>query len=151
MDYDVRTATRTELEIAVGWAEKEGWNPGLYDGDAFYASDPTGFFIGFLGDEPVSSISAVKYDDLFGFIGFYIVKPEHRGKGYGYHIWKEAMKYLNGFVIGLDGVLTQQATYKLSGFTLAYRNIRYEGKGKDSTVPNNNIMPLTEIPFQTLL
>lgn len=151
MNYTIRSISRSELDIPIDWAALEGWNPGLFDADAFYASDPKGFFMGFLGNEPISSISAVKYDDIFGFIGFYIVKPEYRGKGYGYRIWKEAMKYLDGHVVGLDGVLNQQATYKLSGFNLAYRNIRYKGKGVHQTNLDPNIMLLSKIPFSTLL
>lgn len=151
MNYTIRTIFRSELDIPIDWAANEGWNPGLYDADAFYASDPKGFFMGFLENEPISSISAVKYDDLFGFIGFYIVKPKYRGKGYGYRIWKEAMKYLDGHVVGLDGVLTQQATYKLSGFNLAYRNIRYEGKGEHSITSDPFIIELSKVPYRTLL
>ncbi len=83
--YQIRTMTRKDLDIAVDWAAKEGWNPGIYDTDVFYATDPKGFLLGFLGDEPIASISSVSYDDTFGFLGFYIVKPEYRGKGYG---WK---------------------------------------------------------------
>ena len=58
-DYKIRTMTRQDLNIAVEWATKEGWNPGVYDTDAFYKTDPNGYFMGFLGDEPISSISAV--------------------------------------------------------------------------------------------
>lgn len=151
MSFSIRRATRKELEIAIEWAAAEGWNPGLYDADAFYATDPQGFLMGFLDDEPISSISAVSYGDAFGFIGFYIVKPEQRGKGYGYQIWKAAMKYLDTQTIGLDGVLTQQPTYKLSGFTLAYRNIRYEGKGSDPVKAPKEVVPLSTLPFDTLL
>lgn len=57
MSYVIRHATRKELDIAISWAAKEGWNPGLFDADAFYATDPKGFFMGFLDDEPISSLS----------------------------------------------------------------------------------------------
>lgn len=129
MKYDIRTASREELEMMIDWAALEGWNPGLFDADAFYAADPKGFLMGFMDEEPISCISAVAYDHGFGFVGFYIVKPEYRGNGYGYQIWEVAIKYLTTQNIGLDGVLAEQENYKKTGFKLAYRNIRYEGKG----------------------
>src|SRR3989338_5198019 len=128
--FTVRTMTRQELDTAVQWAANEGWNPGLYDADSFYSVDPNGFFMGFLGDKPVSTISAVSYDKNFGFIGFYIVKPEFRGKGFGIKTWKKAMSYLKTQNIGLDGVVAQQGNYKKSGFKPAYRNVRFQGKSK---------------------
>ena len=141
---------RKELEVAIEWAVQEGWNPGLYDADSFYATDPQGFFMGFLDGEPVSSISVVAYDDRFGFLGLYIVRPEYRSRGYGIKIWNEALKHLPTQNVGLDGVVAQQKNYRKSGFRLAYRNIRFEGTGiKDShTIPN--IVSLSQVPFQQL-
>lgn len=126
MSFQIRPATRKELDIMIEWAAKESWNPGLHDANAFYATDPKGFLLGFLDDEPIASISSVAYDDNFGFLGFYIVKPEYRGKGYGIKIWNEAIKHLPTQNIGLDGVVEQQENYKKSGFKLAYNNARYK-------------------------
>lgn len=70
MKYRIGHMSRKNLDTAIEWAAKEGWNPGLYDADAFYATDPQGFFMGFLGDEPVASLSAVSYGPDFGFLGF---------------------------------------------------------------------------------
>jgi len=151
MSYKVRPATREELAYVVEWAAKEGWNPGLYDADAFYASDPNGYLMGFLDGEPIASLSAVSYGPDFGFLGFYIVKPEHRGKGFGLKLWQEAIKYLNTQNIGLDGVVAQQENYKKSGFTLAYSNIRYEGVGSNKVKPLSDIVPVNNIPFDQLL
>lgn len=142
--------TREELDIAVEWAAVEGWNPGIYDADCFYATDPDGFYIGLLNDDPISCISAVAYDNNFGFLGFYIVKPEFRGKGYGIQIWKAALNYLKTQNIGLDGVVEQQENYKKSGFNLAYRNIRYQGIGGEGSGNYPNAVKLSEIPFDEL-
>ncbi len=130
MNYNIRTMTRSEIDLAVEWAAKEDWNPGLQDADSFYSADPNGFLIGLLDGKPIACISAVRYGDSFGFIGFYIVKPAYRGKGYGIQIWNAALKHLEGRNIGLDGVVAQQENYQKSGFELAYRNIRFEGKNK---------------------
>lgn len=116
---------RAELDWAIEMAAQEGWNPGLGDADAFYAADPEGFLIGTLDDEPVGCISAVAYGETFGFIGLYIVRPDFRGRGYGYRLWEAGMERLAGRNVGLDGVVEQQGNYRRSGFNLAYRNVRY--------------------------
>jgi GNAT superfamily N-acetyltransferase len=148
--YRVRVMSRQELDIAVDWAAAEGWNPGLYDADCFHAADPNGFFIGLFGDEPIATISAVKYGDSFGFIGFYIVKPEYRGMGYGIQIWNAGLAYLRGRTVGLDGVVAQQSNYAKSGFVLAYRNIRYQGRGGGDFPSDSRIVPLSTIPFDEI-
>jgi predicted aminopeptidase len=35
----------------------------------------------------------VKYGELFGFMGFYIVKPAYHGQGYGMQIWNACLNY----------------------------------------------------------
>lgn len=123
----IRTLTREEMALPIEWAAREGWNPGLYDADCFYAADPAGFLVGELGGEPIGCISAVRYGDKFGFIGLYIVLPEFRGRGLGIQLWRAAMDRLAGRNVGLDGVVSQQANYARSGFHLAFRNVRYQG------------------------
>ena len=121
---------RNEIDLAIDWAAKEGWNPGLHDADCYFAADSKGFLIGLLSGRPISSISVIKYDEGFGFLGFYIVDPEFRGQGYGILIWNAGLEYLGGRNIGLDGVVEQQEKYGKSGFKLAYRNVRYQGDRK---------------------
>jgi len=153
LDYTIRTMTRDEIDIAIDWAAAEGWNPGGYDADCYRAADPDGFLIGLVGDEPVATISVVKYDATFGFLGFYIVKPEYRGQGYGLQLWQAGLDYLGGCNIGLDGVVAQQDNYCKSGFKLAYRNIRFEGRcggGQLDTPPAGEIVALAELPFDAV-
>jgi ribosomal protein S18 acetylase RimI-like enzyme len=126
-DFLVRTMTPSEVELSLEWAASEGWNPGKHDARCFRAADPHGFFIGTLRGEPIGCISAVAYDERFGFIGLYLVKPQFRGMGFGMRIWQHGMAYLGNRNVGLDGVVAQQANYRKSGFQLAYRNIRFQG------------------------
>jgi GNAT superfamily N-acetyltransferase len=139
--------TIAELKIAIEWATQEGWNPGLNDADAYYSADPNGFLIAYLDDQPIACISVVKYNEQFGFLGFYIVKPEFRGQGYGWKIWQAGMEYLKGCNVGLDGVVDQQENYKKSGFKLAFRNIRFEGKPISPSNSNYKMTPIQQIPF----
>lgn len=123
----IRVMERADLDRAIDWAAAEGWNPGLDDAACFRAADPAGFLVACLGDEPVASISVVRYSDAFGFLGFYIVRPDRRGRGFGYRLWQAGLARLDGCTIGLDGVVAQQGNYARSGFALAHRNIRFGG------------------------
>ncbi|MEI8049313.1 MAG: GNAT family N-acetyltransferase [Bacteroidota bacterium] len=148
--FTIRVMTRSEVDIAIEWAALEGWNPGLYDSECFYQADPNGFLIGLLQGVPIAAISAVKYSDNFGFLGFYMVRPEYRGLGYGIQIWNAGMVNLKGCTIGLDGVIAQQENYRKSGFNLAYRNIRYKGSGGGGFPSDPGILSLSMVPFDEL-
>ncbi len=123
----IRVMTRHDLDRAIDWAAGEGWNPGLKDAGCFRAADPTGFLVGDLRNEPVAAISAIRYGDTFGFLGLYIVRSDLRGRGLGVPLWQAGMAYLEDRVVGLDGVVAQQANYTRSGFVLAHRNVRFGG------------------------
>src|SRR6056297_1666816 len=90
-DYKIRTMNREDIDFAIDLAANEGWNPGLYDAGSFYAADSDGFLVGELKGEQIGTISAVRYDKAFGFLGFYIVKPDYRGQGYGLPLWKAGL------------------------------------------------------------
>ena len=148
--YTIRPMTRQEVSIAVDWAASEGWNPGLFDAISFHAADPHGFLVGLLDDAPVATISVVRYGDSFGFLGFYIVRPEHRGKGYGMQIWNAGLARLEGRSVGLDGVIAQQDNYRRSGFEFAHNNIRYEGVGGANAAPDADIVHLSMRRFDEI-
>lgn len=120
----IRNLRADEMTQIIGMAAREGWNPGLRDGAAFYRADSEGFFVGEAKGVPVAYISAVRYDHKYGFIGLYIVDEAYRGKGYGYQIWTHAVERLGSLPCGLDGVPAQVENYKKSGFVYAFRQIR---------------------------
>ena len=129
----IRVMARADVDLAVEWAAREGWNPGLADAAAFHAADPGGFLLSEHADgTPVACLAAVRQGDGLGFAGFYIVAPERRGQGHGIAIWQAGMARLAGRTIGLDGVVDQQDAYRRSGFALAWRNRRH---GADAPAP----------------
>lgn len=145
----IRPLVRNELDVLIGWAGDEGWNPGLADADAFYAADPQGFLGCFVEGELVAGISAVAYDEHFGFIGLYICHPRFRGQGYGRKVWDAGMAHLGDRRIGLDGVPEQQPNYAAMGFTPLYQTIRWSGPGGTGTShlapPPARVRPLTDM------
>ncbi|OKO68467.1 GNAT family N-acetyltransferase [Bradyrhizobium sp. NAS96.2] len=146
-EFIIRTMRPDEIALAVDWAAAEGWNPGLADAPCFAAEDPQGFFIGELEGRPAAVISCVNYGAQFSFLGFYIVRPDLRGRGYGLKIWNAAIAHARPRVIGLDGVVAQQANYRKSGFALAYANVRYGGTVTAPPASNGRIVALTDVPM----
>jgi hypothetical protein len=144
-----------EISIAVDWAAAEGWNPGLADDACFATVDPQGFLIGEIDGETAATVSCVNYSASFAFLGFYIVRADLRGRGYGLRIWNAAIAHAGARVIGLDGVAAQQQNYRKSGFELAYANIRYGGTIAAPEAPrvqvnaqvNADVIALNEIPL----
>jgi GNAT superfamily N-acetyltransferase len=126
-EINVRLMLRNELELILDWAAAEGWNPGLFDAEAFFDADPNGFFIAECDGRPVGSFSAVAYDEQFGFAGLFIVLPEYRGGRCGVELGRRGVEYLGSRTIGLDGVKAKQENYYRLGFSRAYWTIRHRG------------------------
>jgi GNAT superfamily N-acetyltransferase len=146
----IRTMRADEIALALDWAAAEGWNPGLADAACFAAPDPDGFLIGEHEGSPAATVSCVNYDAQFAFLGFYIVRPDLRGRGFGLQIWKAAIAHAGSRVIGLDGVVAQQANYRKSGFQFAYPNVRYGGTVTAVGPPRADVVALTEVPFAAI-
>ena len=143
----IRTVRPEEISIAVNWAAAEGWNPGLADDACFAATDREGFLIGEVDGVPAATVSCVNYGANFAFLGFYIVREDLRGRGYGLCMWNAAIAHAGPRVIGLDGVVAQQENYRKSGFKLAYANVRYGGIVSAPDASHTGVISLNELPF----
>jgi hypothetical protein len=153
---EIRALSLAEMPLVLGRAQHEGWNPGLSDATPFWLTDPKGFIGGFIDDRLVACSSAVRYGDQFGFMGFYIVDAPYRGNGYGIQMWQSALDHLQGVSsIGLDGVVAQQDNYRKSGFLIAHRNMRFEGrlpfpKTRLILRPEERLVPILEVPTDVI-
>ena len=137
--------------VPIPWMREAGWNPGLHDADAFFTADPQGFLVGELDGRPIATVSAVRYDDKFGFIGCYIVAPAFRGKGYGLAIHEAARRHLEGCTQGGDGVLENVGKYTQIGRVFAHRNARYEAtKSAGDWRPALAVCDAREVAFDDL-
>jgi hypothetical protein len=88
------------------------------------------------------TVSTVRYDAHFGFLGFYICRPEHRGEGLGLRLFETALAGVDVTTIGLDGVVEQERNYARSGFVTAYRSVRFGGRPDVSSFPHSRVRQL---------
>jgi len=150
----IRNMRRDELDTLVDWAAAEGWNPGLNDADIFWATDPEGFIAAELEGEMIGGGSIVSYGGRYGFMGFFIVHPDYRGRGLGNTLWHARLQRLIGrldepAVIGMDGVFDMQAYYAQGGFNFAVRDLRFESTAQSFPV-SPDIHDLSEVDFASL-
>ncbi|HEY4415774.1 MAG TPA: GNAT family N-acetyltransferase, partial [Verrucomicrobiae bacterium] len=137
--------------LPIPWMREAGWNPGLHDAETFFTADPNGFFVGELDGQAIATVSSVRYDDTFGFIGCYIVAEPFRGRGYGLAIHEAARRHLAGCTQGGDGVLTNVEKYKQIGRVYAYRNARFEGiKPNTDWKPVAPLLDARQIPLESI-
>jgi GNAT superfamily N-acetyltransferase len=129
----IRVMQPAELELVLGWAADEGWNPGLDDAAAFLAADPGGFFVAERDGRPVAAISVVNHDPQVAFLGLYLCHPDWRGQGIGYALWTDALTHAGARTVGLDGVAAQQANYAKSGFQPHGATLRLQGQLQATT------------------
>ena len=142
--------SRAEMGLALDWAAREGWNPGRHDADIFHPIDVRGHFMGWVDNQPAACISGLRYGSSYGFLGLYIVQPHLRGRGLGMAVWRAALDHLKGCVVGLDGVVEQQANYRRSGFDLAWHNRRFMTLGRSPQPRDPHVVKLTTVPFSLL-
>ena len=143
------------VKTLVSWAELEGWNPGPYDADVYYAADPDGFYGYFYNGNLIGGGSIVSYNKQFGFMGFFIVKPDYRSLGIGRKLWYRRRDTLlsrlnKGASIGMDGVIAMQPFYTKAGFEISFRNERYEKMGTEFKT-DKNISPITDDDVESVL
>lgn len=147
----IRNMQRAELDRLVDWAAGEGWNPGLSDADIFWQTDPEAFIAAELDGKLVGGGSIVSYSGHYGFMGFFIIHPDYRGRGLGNRLWHERLKRLRGrlkepAVIGMDGVFDMQPYYAKGGFCFAGRDLRFEGTGEPFPALDD-VLNLEDVPF----
>lgn len=141
---------RKEIDFAIDWAAKEGWNPGLHDAECFYLADPDGFFVGKVDNQIIAIGSAVAYDENFAFCGLYIVKEEYRGLNYGMDLTLARLKYLGSRMTGIDGVLNMVDKYSQIGYRTAYQNARYHLLKTTDYSINPKVVELNQLDSQMI-
>ena len=147
----VRPMRRDELDVLVGWADGEGWRPGVDDAEVFWATDPDGFVSAEVDGELVGGGSIVSYDGRYGFMGFFLIRPDLRHHGLGRELWHTRKRLLldrlePGSPIEMDGVFAMVPFYEKGGFVMQHADRRHEGIAVASP-PRTEVVDLATVPF----
>ena len=104
---DIFQMREDEIQVAFDLAHLEGWATGKHDHKAISDEFESKVFGLKVGGEIVSVIAVIKYGSSYSYIGLYICKNTHRGKGYAYELWKYVMKTIEGRNVSLDAAMNK--------------------------------------------
>lgn len=140
-NYHISSMNEDEIKILEEWVISEGWNPGLSDFDVARKSDPQCFIALRENTNLVGGGSILSYDGLYGFMGLFIIRNDHRRQGLGKELWHwrrdQLLKRLKpNASIGMDGVFHMVPFYERGGFKAAHRDLRYEGIATGKKMPD---------------
>ena len=126
--FNVRRATSLDdLKWVIQMAVEEGWRSRAVGATSYFtAGIMQDFFIGELNGERISCISLVSHGETNAFVGYFVVVPSCRGKGYGIKTWKAAFENLGTDIeFRLYSVVNMQDKYTKFGFQPGWIVRRY--------------------------
>lgn len=154
-NLELKRLNKDGLITLLQWASNEGWNPGKYDADVFWNTDPEGFFGFYLEHNLIAGGAIISYQKEFGFMGLFIVDPKYRNNGIGKKLWYLRRDRLierlhSNASIGMDGVLDMQTFYSKGGFKIAFRDERY--KFNSIKIPfSRNVSEINTADFEKVI
>lgn len=139
--FTLKKLDKSGLETLLLWAKNEGWNPGENELDVFWKTDPDGYYGFYDNNVLIAGGAVISYNNVFGFMGLFIVHPDYRKQGIGKKLWYLRRDLLlkrlqKNATIGMDGVVAMQPFYEKGGFKIAFRDERYECIGNKMNVSN---------------
>lgn len=133
--FTISLLEEPELPQLAQWAQEEGWNPGRHDLTLAWNLQREAFVALRHHNALVGAGTIFRHDPGYGFMGFFIVDGEYRGRGLGSELWhyrRDALKarLARGGIIGMDGVPDLVPFYTKGGFTPTYRSVRMQGTAR---------------------
>jgi len=130
--FSIRPLEANDISQVTHWARAEGFCPGEGDVAIYRQTDRQGLWVGWLGEDPIGCIAGVRYSQSYGFIGMFLVTPEHRGRGYGVQLWRHALDHLEDVdCVGLEAAPDRIDDYAGWGFQSASTTTRWQLNGRD--------------------
>ena len=149
-DVTIRGLTPPDVAFIRSLIARQGWNGGRHDVETFASVDPDAWLIAEVDGRPVGVTLATRWNERFGWVGVYLVDPDHRGRGIGLALFHRALERLEPRSVGLDGDPAQQANYRRSGFVDVHPNTRWHGS-TNAWQPSGGVVPAVDVPFDDLV
>src|SRR6266508_4054897 len=93
-DVSVRRMTESDLPAADRLRAFAGWNQTPADWRLLLALEPGGCFVALRAGEMIGTVTTMTYGRALAWIGMMLVHPDHRRRGIGSSLMRQALEYL---------------------------------------------------------
>jgi GNAT superfamily N-acetyltransferase len=149
-----RPMTKGDIPEGLSLCRSAGWNQTSADWELFLELSPKGCCVALNENGRVQgTVTTVKYDDHFSWIGMVLVDPDHRRQGIGIQLLREALQMLEGDeTIKLDATPAGREVYRQLDFADEYPISRMQLKGSvSSAFSGSSATPLTQRQMAAVL
>ncbi len=132
----IRVMTSADIPDGLRLREAAGWNQTDADWRRLLEIEPDGCFVACEEETVVGTVTVVRYEKDFGWIGMLLIDPGCRKKGVGTRLLHRALDFLheNGIKCArLDGTPMGYHLYLRNGFVDEYEIQRWEGTSQIET------------------
>lgn len=137
----LRNLTEADISFAMRLKSAAGWNQTESDWRRFLELEPTGCFVAEYEGQPAGTVTALSYENRFGWIGMMLVAPERRRLGLASALLQHAVDYLSHRrveTIKLDATPMGKTVYDQNGFEDEYLLERRLRKSDKSTLKSSS-------------
>jgi GNAT superfamily N-acetyltransferase len=142
-----RQMTEGDIPEGLSLCRSAGWNQTAADWELFLSLSPHGCCVGVDEHDAVKgTVTTVRYDDRFSWIGMVLVDPQYRRQGIGIQLLREALQILEGEeTIKLDATPAGREVYRQLDFVDEYAISRMQLNGSAAVaLPHSSAVPLTQ-------
>ncbi|MES1218438.1 MAG: GNAT family N-acetyltransferase [Bacteroidota bacterium] len=117
-----RTMKPADLDAALSLCRSANWNQLARDWQIFLQFSPEGCRVALKDEKVVGTVTTVRYQDFFSWIGMVLVDPANQRQGIGMQLLKEALEVLkNEETVKLDATPAGREVYLKLNFVDEYR------------------------------
>src|SRR5438093_4829685 len=139
-EVSLRRMKEEDLAAADELRRLAGWNQTLEDWHGLLWLEPHGCFVAVQKGHVVGTVTTTTYGQTLAWIGMMLVHPDHRQRGIGTRLMRQALEYLQSrqvHCVKLDATPTGRPVYEKLGFVPEWSLTRWQR------------LATTEIPFSS--
>lgn len=135
-EISFRTMRHDDIAAGLRLCRASGWNQTSRDWEMFLKLSPCGCRVAVKDELLIGTVTTVRYEDRFAWIGMVLVDPAERGQGVGTRLMSEALDVLKYMAsIRLDATPAGHEVYRKLDFVDEFRLSRME-----TVVANGGVM-----------
>lgn len=148
-----RDMTIADIPAGLALCRASHWNQLARDWELFLQLSPHGCRVATVDNVVVGTVTTVRYENRFSWIGMVLVDPAQRGRGIGTRLLVEALELLADMgSIRLDATPAGQVIYEKLNFLEEYRLSRMEKDfSQVRAQARAGVTPMTEDDFVNVL